>query len=118
MTSNQEIGQRIKSRRLELGLTMQSLADKAGVNKSTIKRYEDGSIQRIKLPVIYTVASALDVNPSWLIFKSEEKNKPVISDDDELVRKGMDMLKGLTEEKKLQVLEYIHFLAEHQDKKR
>ena len=69
-----EIGKRIKSRRAELGLTLEQLADTLGFNKSTMHRYEVGQIRRIKLPIIQAIASALKVNPDWLILKSDEKD--------------------------------------------
>lgn len=64
-----EIGKRIKERRQELNLTLQQVADKVKVNKSTIQRYESGNIKDVKLPIIESIANALDVNPLWLIGK-------------------------------------------------
>ena len=37
-----EIIERVRSRRLELGLSYQDLADKTGMSKSTLQRYETG----------------------------------------------------------------------------
>lgn len=65
--TNIEIGVRIAERRSALGLTMDEVALRIGVAKSTIQRYEKGQIKKIKLPVIESIASALDVNPDWLI---------------------------------------------------
>ena len=73
---NIEIGNRIKQRRLSMGLTLGEVASKIGVAISTIQRYEAGTISKIKLPVIQAIAGALDVNPAWLIGKSNEI-KPV-----------------------------------------
>lgn len=67
MLTNTEIGARIQSRRNNLGLTMDDVATKVGVARSTIQRYETGQINKIKLPVIESIAAALNVNPSWLI---------------------------------------------------
>lgn len=66
------IGNRIKQRRLSLGLTLGEVASKIGVAISTIQRYEAGTISKIKLPVIQAIAGALSVNPAWLIGKSED----------------------------------------------
>ena len=68
------MGNRIRSRREELNLTMVELASKIGVNDTTILRYERGEIKRPKLPVIQAIANALEVNPSWLVGKSEQKD--------------------------------------------
>lgn len=72
MTTNEAIGQRIRARRRELGMTLQEVADEVGVQNSTILRYEKGVIQKIKLPVIEAIASALHVNPSWIIGKTDD----------------------------------------------
>jgi repressor LexA len=72
---NKEIGNRIKSKRIEKGLTLKELGDKVGVASSTILRYENGKINTIKLPVIESIAKALEVDPAWLVLKS---NSPKI----------------------------------------
>lgn len=64
--NNKDLGNRIKSRRLELGLTLKEVAKLVGVASSTIQRYENGSIDNPKLPVLQAIASALNVNPVWL----------------------------------------------------
>lgn len=66
------IGQRIKEARTLRGLTMAQLGEKAGINKSSIKRYEDGAISKPRLPALNAIARALDVNPSWLLGISED----------------------------------------------
>lgn len=69
---NIEIGRRIKQRREELGLTQEDLGKALWLNKSTIQRYETGKISSIKLPVIHAMAKQLNVNPDWLILKTED----------------------------------------------
>lgn len=66
MISNKEIGTRIKLRREQLELTLKEVADKVGVAASTIQRYENGSFDRIKLPVLLKIADALFVRPEWI----------------------------------------------------
>lgn len=70
---NIEIGKRLKSRRIELGMTQGDIASEIGVAISTIQRYETGSIEKVKLPVLQAIARVLHVNPNWLIAKSDEK---------------------------------------------
>ena len=50
--TNEQIGQRIRDRRNEIGMSVESLAGIVGVNKSSISRYEKGVIEKLKLPVI------------------------------------------------------------------
>lgn len=68
---NKRIGARIEQRRKELGLTLDDIAQEIGVAKSTVQRYEKGTIEKIKLPVMEAIARALNVNPAWLCFKSD-----------------------------------------------
>lgn len=64
---NKEIGNRIKARRKELNLTLSDIANVVGVASSTIQRYENGTISQYKLPVLESIAKALNVNPTWLV---------------------------------------------------
>ncbi|MFL0251282.1 helix-turn-helix domain-containing protein [Clostridium neuense] len=66
---NKQIGIRIKNRRIELGLTLQDVANIVGVASSTIQRYESGHISQYKLPVLESIAKAINVNPTWLVKK-------------------------------------------------
>jgi len=68
-----KIGKRIESARTEMHLTQEELAGKLGLNKSTIQRYETGKVQKIKLPIIDSMARILKVNPDWLSDKSDER---------------------------------------------
>lgn len=72
MFTNQEVGQRIHTRRCELGLTLQDVAKAIGVENSTILRYEKGRVKKIKLPVIESIASALHVSPAWIVGKTDD----------------------------------------------
>lgn len=65
-----EIGKRIGEARKLRGATLDDIATKIGVAKSTIQRYENGKIVKIKLPVVESIALALNVNPSWIVGKS------------------------------------------------
>ncbi len=69
--TNLELGQRLESRRTALGLTLDDVALRVGVAKSTIQRYEKGKIEKLKLPVIDAIAAALDADPAWLLGKTE-----------------------------------------------
>lgn len=69
--TNIEIGKRIKHARKIREATLDEVANVVGVAKSTIQRYEAGKIDKLKLPVIESIAKALVVNPAWLIGKSD-----------------------------------------------
>ena len=77
------IGSRAKQRRLELGLNQQYVAEKMDVNKSTIQRYETGSIDNTKKLVLEGLADTLHVSVEWLKGETEEY-KTDISDEKDL----------------------------------
>mgnify|MGYP004521097459 FL=1 len=60
-------GDRIKQRRLELGLTADDLAVKIGKSRATIYRYENGDIENMPTPVLEPLAKALDTTPADLM---------------------------------------------------
>lgn len=67
------IGERLKYARDELrGMSLQDVAEASGVARSTVQRYESAKIQNIKLPVVESFARVLNVNPAWLIGKSDD----------------------------------------------
>ena len=56
---------RLKERRLFLNMTYQDLADKTGISKSTLQRYETGGIQNLPYDKIFTLSEALEVRPEY-----------------------------------------------------
>lgn len=58
---------RIKERRLAVGLTQEELASKLGLQKSAIAKYENGRVENIKRSVISTMASILECSPMYLM---------------------------------------------------
>jgi len=68
---NKEIGRRIKIARDRKGMSLENIASEIGVARSTVQRYEAGKIEKPKIPVVHAIANVLEVNPSWLIGKSE-----------------------------------------------
>ena len=66
------IGSRIRKRRLELNLGQQYIAEKMDVNKSTIQRYEAGTIDNSKKLILEGLSEALHVSVEWLKGETEE----------------------------------------------
>lgn len=61
------IAQRIKQRRTELKLSLQDVADMAEMSKSTLQRYESGSIRNIPLQKLGVLANALQTSADWIL---------------------------------------------------
>lgn len=77
----EKIGDRIKQRRTELNMTMEELANKLGLSKSTIHKYESGKVQNIKRPMILKLSKVLQISPSYLL-DIEEADKEIEKDFD------------------------------------
>lgn len=61
------IGERIKARRLELGLSVDEVADKLGKNRATIYRYESSEIEKLPTVVLEPLSQILKVSPAYLM---------------------------------------------------
>lgn len=61
------IGQRIKNRRLELGLSVDEVAKRLGKNRATVYRYENDDIKELPITVLEPLAKVLDTTPADLI---------------------------------------------------
>lgn len=60
------MSERIKERRLAMNYTQEELAQKLGLQKSAIAKYENGRVENIKRSVIAQMAKTLDCSPSYL----------------------------------------------------
>ncbi len=61
------MGEKIKSLRLEKDMTLEELGNKVGVGKSTVRKWETGMIANMKRDKILKVAEALDTSPAYLM---------------------------------------------------
>lgn len=61
------MGARIKERRVAMGYTQEELAEKLGLQKSAIAKYENGRVENIKRSVIREMSKILECNPSYLM---------------------------------------------------
>lgn len=75
---NAAVSERIKKRRKELGLSYKDLSDRTGIPKSTLQRYETGSIKNIPLDKLGTLASGLDTTAMFIIGQDENSNAEII----------------------------------------
>lgn len=61
------IGDRIKRRRQEIGLTVDQVADKIGKNRATVYRYESSEIEKFPIDILSPLAEALRTTPAYLM---------------------------------------------------
>lgn len=76
---------RLKSRRIELGYSYQELADKTGLSKSTLQRYETGYIKNMPIDKLEDIASALETSPSHLMGWEITNNSNINSAEAKLI---------------------------------
>jgi transcriptional regulator with XRE-family HTH domain len=62
-----QIYEKLKKRRLDLGLTLEQVADHCGVNSSTVARWESGEIENMRRDKIEKYAQALQVSPAVIM---------------------------------------------------
>lgn len=66
----------IKFLREKNNLTQEELAQKLGLKKAAINKYESGSVENIKKTVVQEMAKIFDVSPCYIMFgDSETENK-------------------------------------------
>ena len=80
------IGNRIKERREELGISAEKLGEMIGKAKTTIYRYESGFIESMPSAVLEPIAKALRTTPAYLMGWTTDKNASPIPDGVENLR--------------------------------
>ena len=106
-------GERIKARRKELGITADKVAEQIGVSRSTMFRYEKGEIEKIPINNLVPIARALHTTVmGW----SDEKNSIPVAEDG-ADAEAMHYFDRLSEDKKVEALNYLRYLASNEDKK-
>ena len=62
-----EIANKIKSRRIQLGLTLEDVAQAVGVGRSTVRKWETGMIKNMGRDKIAALAKVLQISPVELV---------------------------------------------------
>ena len=104
------IGERIKKRREELGISVDELASFLGVNRATVYRYESNEIAKFPVDILETVAKALRTTPVCLMgWNGENGNPNESSNTGEFIR----LFSQLSDDKQILVINIIKgFLEE------
>lgn len=68
------IGEKISSRRKELGLTLEDIGNFVGVGKSTVKKWESGYIANMRRDKIAALSKILQMNPAEFINANTEED--------------------------------------------
>lgn len=98
------ISERVKAEAARCGISLESLADKLGIDYSTLWRRCNGRI-RLDVKFLEKIAEALDISPSYLLDGSMIAE---ISSDDET--NLLFLYRSLSNEKKEQILRIMRAL--------
>ena len=103
------IGDRIKNRRTELGLTADDVAARLGKSRATVYRYESGEIEKMPTTVLEPLAVVLNTTPAYLMGWEEEpqankKSAPQLSETD---AKGLEVFRKLSDKDKEMFLQLM-----------
>lgn len=115
------IGERIKQRRKEIGLSAEQVAEKLGVAPATVYRYESNDIANMRIDKLEPIAKALNTTPAYLMGweESENKKKTIEALLDQKPRQAVIMYKDgsgkqetkeLSEEQYKKVLKFLDML--------
>ena len=103
-----ELYEKIKARRLELGLTLEDVGNIVGVGKSTVRKWETGNIADMKRDKIALLSKALKVSPLFIMGIDDEKPQPTISENESKLLINYNKLNDIGKKK---LLEYSEDLA-------
>lgn len=71
------VGERIKSRRKEIGLSAEEVAKELGISPATVYRYESNDIMNMRIDKLEPIAKALRTTPAYLMdWKDDKKENP------------------------------------------
>lgn len=112
------IGERIKSKRIELGMSQDELAKKCGYkSRSSINKIE--LARDLPLNKISLMANALDVEPAYLMgwydeLKEKAEATAKLFNDDGDMAKLINIWEQLNEQNKINVLDFAGFCLSRQ----
>lgn len=100
------IGQRIKKRRLELGMSQEELAKKIGYSsRSSINKIEL-DVQQLRQSKIMDIAQALNTTTAYIMGWEDVEASNVIIDRDEYLKKIMKIFEEIDDPHKARILAY------------
>ena len=113
------IGERMRSRRKQLGFSAEYIAEKLGCSPATIYRYENGYIEKMPIDSVSPIASILGVTPAYLMGWEDEfgAEKAAAGGGDglsPLEARLMELVRRLTDDQKQMLLAQIELLLKNQ----
>lgn len=92
--------ERIKQRRKDLGLRAEDVAERIGVSRSTMFRYENGEIEKLPINHLVPIAKALHTSVDYLMGWTEDEKEPIPMDEDRLNQEFVRLFEQLGNDQK------------------
>ena len=102
-----EMSRKIKELRLSRGMTLEDVANIVGVGKSTVRKWETGTIANMKRDKIALLAKALSTTPAYLMGWYEEESRPKTISITEDESKLLELFRKVPENQQQMVLQMI-----------
>ena len=111
-----DVGAVIKQARIAKGFTQEQLAEKVGVKKSAVAKWENGRVSEIKRSNLKKLSEALGMNPNQLLGDIEDDPVNVAHELADIymdvdLRETISLYRTLPAQKQAQVREYVRLLA-------
>lgn len=101
-----KVGERIKARRTDLGISQRGLAEKAGIFQSQISRYEKGEAEPTATALL-ALAQALQTSADWLLGLSEVESFQKEEDLNALERQALTLFRVNSPERQRALIEIL-----------
>lgn len=113
------IGETIRTLRLERGLTQKQLGDILGVTKATVNKYENGAILNLKSKTITMLAKVFNIHPISLLGWDETHDSKLLALEIRLIEHSHSQFKiqlariisGVNPEGLEKILDYAECVA-------
>jgi transcriptional regulator with XRE-family HTH domain len=109
-----DLSKKIKLLRAERGMTLEQVAQIVGVGKSTVRKWETGTIANMRRDKIDKLATALGTSPAYLMGwnKTIPTDEPKLTDGEKAL---IDLFRQIPENKQSVVLEMIRLALKTQE---
>ena len=87
-------GRNLKQRRVEMRMTREQLAEKAGVSIDTVKRYESGEYKSVRLDKAWHMANALDTPFQALLPQQNWSKDQILGEAEMLIHTARELFKN------------------------
>ena len=106
------LANRLRTRRVELGLTQESLAERAQINQSTVSLLERGD-QAPTLNSLIQITQALDISMDWLLGVTDElKFTDRETDLDPVEKEALGIIRSVDHQYRARLLQIMKLVVE------